>query len=154
MYRRSLVLLWVGCGTALTLSITAAATGFAGDFQDLFIGIMSSCGVCAAMQMWFQKLHNTAAANRNKTEEIRSEVRDLADAQAIVDKVLEQLRQEQEAKDAPAEQDARIYQFRIHRHGQDVIVGSRSADPIDPDEIWAILDDNDTGTLPGRFSAS
>lgn len=165
MHRLSLVALWGGVALFLTLAVTDALLDFTGHLQGLFIGGTAACFIGAILRTGLHKLNETLIANRRKSEQVRDdvdqlrtqvdglhakvgEVRDLTKAGALI-------RAAGQAKTPePDDHDAVIYQFRLRSgDGAEVIAGSRTRD-VNADEILAVLEENDTGTMPGRFSAS
>lgn len=167
MYRRSLALLWTGTATFASLAITDAFLDFMGNAQGLFIGFTATCLVCAcilyATRAITAKLldnHRLSGDVHHHIEQLKDrvtdlegkvgEVRDLTEGAAMI-REAERNRTQQTPE--PAEQDATIYQFQLRDpNGTDIIIGSRTREPINEPEIWAALEDG-TGTLPGTSAS-
>lgn len=170
MYRLSLAALWAGAVACLILGIIDAMIDFMGHLQGLFLAGMAACAVCAVLHAGLHRLNDTAITNRGKSEDLRGdvddvraqvddlggkvgEVRDLTEAVALM-REAEKAARDKAAKAEP-ERDAVIYQFRIKSpDGADIIAGDRSPNHAAADEILAVLDANDPGTMPGRLGAS
>jgi hypothetical protein len=176
MYRRSLILLWTGTivfGAAATLD---AFLDYMRNAQGALIGATATCAVCAVLRIGFHQLNNTALGNRDRSDQLLGDVehksqqltedvdrlrckmddldgkvgeaRDWAEVAAMMEDA-KKSRTSPDPDPDPDREPCPIYQLRLHDGRREAIVGTRTPDPIDPASIWSILDDSDTGTLPG-----
>lgn len=161
LYRLSLALLWAGVAMFATLATVDALLNFTGNLQGLFIGATTACFVSAFLQMWFKKLNETVMGNRGKSEQLQEDVdqlrRQMNEVKALAKAIATRKASEQDTE--PVEDNERPLAIVRTLHlrsvrGRDAIAGSRTYEPVDEDSIWAVLDENDTRTLPGRHTAS
>lgn len=165
MYRFSLTLLWVGVGLFAALSVLDAMVDFMGHLQGIFLAGGATCAVCIAINIVGHRLHEAAAVNRGKSEDLQGHVDELQGQVGGLDHKVEEVREWQEAatlideaKKPPASEPDRepcpIYQMRLRDgRGREAIVGTRTPDPIDPAEVWPLFGEGKTGTLPGTSAS-
>jgi hypothetical protein len=179
MYRRTLALLCIGIGIFLTLAVIDAMVDFMGHLQGLWIGATMTCGLCALLHVWFNRLNQTAMGNRERSEQLLGDVeqksqqltddvdrlrcqmnelggtvgeaRDWAEVAAMME---DAKRKPMPPEPEPDQEPCPVYPLRLRDGGREAIVGRRTGDPVDTGEILAFLAANETGTLPGRHSAS
>jgi hypothetical protein len=175
MYRRTLAGLWAG---AITFGIGAGLDAFL-DFmknaQGILIGGWAMFSIGILGHVWLHRLNQTAILNRHVAEQLRTDINRLTDHLGKLDGQVGEVQStvtaiaiEKESKEdarrrAEAEIEARreadrplapVHQLRLRNGQREAIVGCRTPGPVDEQEVWDFLKANDTGTLPGRFSAS
>jgi hypothetical protein len=179
MYRRSLALLWTGTivfGVAATLD---AFIDFMKNAQGALIGATAMMFVSIFIYAGFHKLNETAIGNRRKSEQLSDDVdhksqqlrddvdklrcqmdelggtvgeaRDWAEVAAMME---DAKKKPMPPEPEPDREPCPIYPLRLRDGGREAIVGRRTGDPVDTGEILTFLAANETGTLPGRHSAS
>ena len=163
MYQRSIALLWAGGGAFAGLAVTAAALDSMGNTQDVWIGAASTCLVCSCILIATRNVSEKLLKNRSdvlgrvahlrsKVDRLEgkvSEVRDIAEVNPLMN---EARRGEQ-----PPEPDrplATVHPFRLRDGRREAILGRATDNPVDPEDILAFLEQAETQTLPGRFTAS
>lgn len=178
MYRRTLALLWAGTivfGVAATLD---AFIDYMKNAQGALIGATAMMFVGAILYSGLHRLNETAIGNRRKSEQLsddvdhksqqlRDDVDKLRQQVENVTGTVEEVREWQEAdtlieeakkppdpEPEPDREPCPIYPLRVRDGRHEAIVGRRTGDPVDTGEILAFLAANETGTLPGRHSAS
>ena len=172
MYRRPLALLWTGCGIFTTAVIAGAFTNISDSAEDALIagGIVTSLGALGIHGV--RAIINTANQNRHIAEDVQEDVdqlrcqmltlkQEVTQVKSLTHAIATRKNSEDNAKQAHDISDdgerplAAVHQFRLHKGHREAIVGQRSGTTIDnADEIWAVLDANDTNTLPGQRGAS
>jgi preprotein translocase subunit SecF len=177
MYRRTLIMLWAGTIVFGAAAIADAFIDFMKNAQGLLIGAFAMMFVGAILHIGLHRLNETAKANGQRAEELLelSETK-TAQVRADVDQLrcqMNEIRQlggetrdwaeaavlmKQAEKNPPEpEPDGKlavVHQFRLRGQHGDAIVGNRTGDLDNHDEILAFLEQNEIGTLPGRHSAS
>jgi hypothetical protein len=178
MYRRTLALLWTGAATFGIAAGADAVIDFMRNAQGILIAGWALFSISAIGYIGVHRINQTTIMNRHVAEQLRADINRLTDhlgrlngqvgevqntvTLIAVDTIEKESRNDARRR-AEAEVEARrqadrplaaVLPLRLRDGQREAIVGRRTSDPVDEQEVWDFLNANDTGTLPGRFSAS